>query len=106
MGLLSFLFGKKLDYADLKSRKAAIIDVRSNTEYKSGHIKGSHNIPYHKVDQKIKEIKKWNKPVILCCASGNRSRMAVRVLKSQGIECYNGGSWRKVQWNWIEPAKK
>jgi rhodanese-related sulfurtransferase len=33
-------------------------------------------------------------PVVLVCASGSRSAVAVKILKSNGFEkVYNGGSW-------------
>jgi rhodanese-related sulfurtransferase len=37
-----------------------------------------------------------NAPLILCCASGNRSGQAQHFLSELGIECYNGGSWLDV----------
>jgi rhodanese-related sulfurtransferase len=37
------------------------------------------------------------KPIVLCCASGNRSGQAAYFLQQQGVEeCYNGGSWLDV----------
>jgi phage shock protein E len=41
-------------------------------------------------------IKKWDKPIIACCASGIRSGSAVSVLKQNGVEAYNAGSWQKA----------
>ena len=34
-----------------------------------------------------------SKPIITVCQSGARSGMAKGILKSAGIEVYNGGSW-------------
>jgi len=34
-----------------------------------------------------------NKPIVFCCASGMRSGSAASMLKREGIEAYNGGSW-------------
>ena len=100
MGLLSSLFGnkeKKQDQIiDMIERGGIMIDVRTPQEFKSGHVKGSKNIPGNRIDQEIKAIKKLNKPVILCCASGARSGMATNKLKSAGIEAVNGGSWRSL----------
>lgn len=94
MGLLDFLFGNKsAKIKDFKSRGAVIIDVRSKGEYDGGAIPGSKNIPLQRINAKVSEIKKWNKPVILCCASGMRSGSATSILKSNGIEAMNGGGW-------------
>ena len=61
---------------------------------------GTYNAFYtrptiRKVDN-IEKIKKLNKPVITCCASGMRSASAASILKQHGIEAINGGSWTKV----------
>jgi rhodanese-related sulfurtransferase len=41
---------------------------------------------------------RWNtKPLILCCASGNRSGHAAQFLQQHGLqEVYNGGGWMQV----------
>jgi rhodanese-related sulfurtransferase len=76
---------------------AVIIDVRTPTEYSGGHVKGSVNIPLNEISGKISKIKNYNKPVVTCCRSGARSGSAASMLKAQGIEVYNGGSWQAVQ---------
>ena len=94
MGLFDFLFGnktKKID--DFKSRGAIILDVRTKGEYQGGAIPGSKNIPLQQLSSKMNEIKKWNKPVITCCASGMRSGSAAGILRAHGIEAMNGGGW-------------
>ena len=75
---------------------ALIIDVRTPGEFQGGHVVGSKNIPLQEVGGKVNKLKKINKPIILCCASGNRSGQAANFLKSKGIECENGGSWTRV----------
>lgn len=79
------------------SKGAVIIDVRSEGEFAGGHVKGSKNIPLQKISTQANKIKGYNKPVVLCCASGMRSSQATNYLKQQGIEAYNGGSWHSVQ---------
>lgn len=79
----------------IKSGQAAIVDVRTPSEFTGGHVNGSINIPLQEVPARIAEFKKM-KNIVLCCASGNRSRQATAYLKQQGIECENGGSWLEV----------
>ncbi|WNH09177.1 rhodanese-like domain-containing protein [Thalassobellus suaedae] len=79
-----------------KKRGAIIIDVRTKAEYSQGAISGSKNIPLQNINSKIQEIKKLNKPVITCCASGMRSGSAAAILKSNGIESMNGGGWSSL----------
>lgn len=97
MGLLSFLFGNKNDMIkDFLNRGAIIIDVRTTQEYNQGAISGSKNMPLQTIQSKIKDIKKYNKPVITCCASGMRSVSAASILKSNGVEAINGGGWMSL----------
>ena len=94
MGFFDFLFGNKnKKIQDFKDRGAIILDVRSKGEYDSGAIPGSKNIPLQNINSKISTIKKWNKPVICCCASGMRSGSAAGILRGQGVEAINGGGW-------------
>ncbi|WP_415372883.1 rhodanese-like domain-containing protein [Patiriisocius sp. Uisw_047] len=57
-----------------------MLDVRSKAEYDNGAIPGSKHIPLQQVNSKIEEIKKWNRPMICCCASGMRSGSASAIL--------------------------
>ncbi|MEI6817088.1 MAG: rhodanese-like domain-containing protein [Bacteroidota bacterium] len=77
----------------MSEKKATIVDVRSPGEFMGGHVEGSINIPLQEIQRRIEEIKELEQPLILCCASGMRSHQATSYLKSQGIECENGGSW-------------
>lgn len=102
MSFLARIFGlkPKEDYKELVNKGAIIIDVRTSTEFSTGHIKNSKNIPLESLDTKTSRFKKAQ-PIILCCATGMRSGMARRSLKAQGFDAYNGGGWmslnRKLQ---------
>ena len=77
-------------------RGAIILDVRTPNEFKSGHVKGSQNIPLNKLKGQLTQLQKKGKPVITCCASGMRSGSAASQLKSAGVEAMNGGGWHSV----------
>jgi len=79
----------------IKSGKATIVDVRSFSEFIGGHVEGSINIPLQQIPNRLDEFKKMEN-IILCCASGNRSRQATFYLKDNGVECKNGGSWHDI----------
>ena len=90
-------FGPKVDYAELVKQGAIILDVRSKSEYSTGHIRGSINIPVNKLSENLHKLKVKNKPVITCCASGMRSASAKGILTSNGFtNVYNGGSWHSL----------
>ena len=89
--------GTTVNYKELVSNGAIIVDVRTSGEFKAGHIPGSKNFPLDNIRTKVAELKKLNKPVITVCRSGARSGMAKGILKSAGIEVYNGGAWTSLK---------
>ena len=80
----------------IRKGQGTIVDVRSSPEFRTGNAEGSINIPLQQIPQRMDEIKKLKTPLLICCASGNRSGMAMQMLLHQGIECYNAGSWLDV----------
>ena len=85
-----------VDVKDLLVKGAVVLDVRTVSEYRSGHPKGAFNIPLPEINKNLTKIKKYNKPIVTCCASGRRSGIAAQQLKNAGIEAYNGGPWTRV----------
>ncbi len=80
----------------IKEKQGTVIDVRTPEEYRGGNVVGSINIPLKEIPQRIEELKNLKTPLVLCCASGNRSKQAHSYLVQQGLECCNGGSWLDV----------
>ena len=72
---------------------ATIVDVRSKGEFLQGHFPGASNIPLDQVINQIEVFRELDTPIVVYCRSGNRSGMAVSMLKQHGInEVYNGGA--------------
>jgi len=63
-----------------------LLDVRTQEEYDSGHIKGAINIDFRGPDfiSKIGELDK-SKTYFVYCRSGNRSASAVEIMKENGF---------------------
>ena len=99
MGLLSMLGlgGKSESVKEYMDKGAVIIDVRTVGEFREGHIKNSKNIPLDNIFSKVNEIKRLEKPVIVCCRSGMRSAQAASILKNNGIDVMNGGGWQSLE---------
>ena len=79
-----------------------IIDVRTKSEYESGHIENSLWIPLNKLESDIDKIKSQNyDEIYTICLSGGRSAKAVQILKKHGIQAVNirGGmvSWSSLK---------
>ena len=73
-------------------QKGTVVDVRSPQEFAGEHFPGAINIPLEQVQEKINDFKEMPKPIIAYCRSGNRSGMAVSILKQAGItDAVNGG---------------
>lgn len=90
-----FLYFKKIKMAipDLIRQGATVIDVRSPGEFKQGSRPGSVNIPLGDLGARCEKLDK-DKTVIVCCASGTRSAMAMGILKKHGFrDIVNAGPW-------------
>ena len=73
-----------------------LVDVRTSEEYRSGHIPGAVNIPLNALPARLKEVPN-DKPVIVVCATGSRSRSGASAFTRAGYtEVYNlqGGTMR------------
>lgn len=98
MGLFDLLFAKRNNQIkEILNQGAIIIDVRSVQEFKMGKVQGSINIPLDQINHKMGKIKKYKKPIVLCCASGSRSMTAVSLLRNAGLsDVHDGRAWHKV----------
>lgn len=68
-----------------------LIDVRTPSEFSSGHIANSINIPVEQLQSRIAEVPQ-GMPVVVYCRSGNRSADAARILDAGGFaEVYDLG---------------
>ncbi|MEQ8324131.1 MAG: rhodanese-like domain-containing protein [Vicingaceae bacterium] len=78
----------------IKKKEGSVVDVRTVEEFQMGHVEESVNLPMHEVPQRLDELKSMKKPLILICASGNRSGQVTQYLTGIGMEdVYNGGGW-------------
>ena len=82
-----------------KNKKAekTIIDVRRPEEFQKAHASGTINIPLNEIPVRLDEINKLKTPVIVVCGGGTRHVKAFELLKSNGIECEKGGSWKDIK---------
>tara|TARA_R110000868_G_scaffold52348_5_gene165536 strand:- start:724 stop:1029 length:306 start_codon:yes stop_codon:yes gene_type:complete len=94
MGFLDFIFSaKKRQVENYLKNGALILDVRTKREWDNGHIKNAIHIPLNELNEKVDEVSKLNKPVIVCCESGIRSAKAAEFLNLNNIDATNGGGW-------------
>ncbi|MBZ9728770.1 rhodanese-like domain-containing protein [Salegentibacter sp. JZCK2] len=88
----------------IKNSQGTVVDVRTAQEFMGGSVSGAVNIPLNEIPHRIEEFKEMKAPLILCCATGNRSGQAENFLKQHGVNCLNGGSWLEVNYLTSENA--
>lgn len=101
--IAAFFIYRRLKYRTVKKRLpgllregALVVDVRTREEFAAGSCPGSINIPLDELQNKAGRLDR-EKPVILCCASGARSGMAVRLFKNLGFRTVvNAGPWQNT----------
>lgn len=77
--------------------KATVVDVRTPGEFAAGHHPRAKNIPVDQVQSRIAEFGDKSKPVVVYCASGNRSGRAKRMLEAAGYKnVINAGGFRDL----------
>lgn len=83
-----------------KLENVTIVDVRTPEEFAGEHFPNALNIPLDEVTQRIEAIRKMKRPIIFYCRSGNRSGMAVSIVKQNGInDAVNGGGLDDLKLN-------
>lgn len=64
---------------------ALVIDVRTEQEWREGHLEGALLIPHDRIEQEIAAVAPDKKTrLYLYCRSGRRTALAIDVLKKAG----------------------
>ena len=76
--------------------RPVVVDVREQHEFEEGHIPGALHVPRGHLESRIEgAAPDRSKPVVLYCASGNRSALAAdtleRLLGYENVESMTGG---------------
>ena len=67
-----------------------LLDVRTEDEFKSGHIQGATLIPLSSLEANLDKLQKFkHKKIIVYCRSGSRSVAASRILEKNGFTPLN-----------------
>ena len=62
-----------------------LVDVREIWEYEDGHAQGAVNVPLSEFRQRWSELPR-DRDLLMICHVGERSLMAARFLRQQGVE--------------------
>ncbi len=81
---------------------AAVLDIRAQDAFKTGHIAGAMNMPANTVESQLKKLNKYKQmPVIIVTDKERESTRILAILKNKGFQqplILSGGlaSWRKA----------
>jgi adenylyltransferase/sulfurtransferase len=65
----------------------ALVDVREREEWDEGHLPGAVHVPRSHLESRIESaVPDRSRPVVVYCASGNRSAFAAKTLEELGYE--------------------
>ena len=80
------------DAREMVSTGARLVDVRTPSEFASGHIEGAVNIPLQQLSKRMGELGPMTQPIVMYCRSGARSARARSQLMDMGYsEVHNLG---------------
>ena len=66
---------------------AVVIDLRSDGEFRNGHIVNAVHVPFDQIEGRIGKLGRYRqRPVITACRTGQQSAGAVKRLRSEGFE--------------------
>lgn len=67
-----------------KNANAVLLDVRTESEFSSGYIRGAINIPLQEIEDVTDEVTGKDTPLYVHCRSGVRSKQAAAALRYMG----------------------
>lgn len=78
---------EEMKYIKQTNQEVILLDVRSPQEFEEGHINGAINLPLYELCKNAKnKINDTNRIVICYCATGIRSKKAVKILQKCGYK--------------------
>ena len=97
LDIIKKIFGSNSNPLSEQIKKDSfLVDVRTQSEFESGSVPGSVNIPLNQIRNELNKFKNKSN-IIVFCASGMRSSQAKSILKQSGFDnVINGGTWRSV----------
>lgn len=95
-GSISVVDYQKPNYTEVSSKDAfaliqniqpVVLDVRTDAEFKSGHLENAVLIPVQQLQSRLKELSAYkNQDILIYCATGNRSTVASKIMIDSGFK--------------------
>ncbi|MBV8325985.1 rhodanese-like domain-containing protein [Chryseobacterium sp.] len=88
----------------VNSSDVILVDVRIPEQYAAGTAKNAINIPLAEIQNHIETLK--GKKVVVFCNKGIQADQAMEILSKNGVDAYDGTSWKNVKAIQNETDKK
>lgn len=89
----------EIDTANIKeivnSTDVTLVDVRIPEQFAEGTAKNAINIPLTEIENTVETLK--GKKVVVFCNKGMQADQAFYILKKNGVEVYDGTTWKNVK---------
>ena len=73
--------------ARLRGNSVRLLDVRDRDEWEEGHVEGSRHLPYYDLGKGVPDdLRNGGEPLAVACSIGNRSSIAVSLLRRAGMD--------------------
>ena len=95
-GSISVVEFRKPNYSEVSSKEAfeliqniqpLVLDVRTDAEFKSGHLENAILVPVQQLQTRLNELAAYkNQDILIYCATGNRSTVASKIMLDSGFK--------------------
>lgn len=79
----------------VNSSDVTLVDVRIPEQYAEGTAKNAINIPLAEIQNNVDALK--GKKVVVFCNKGIQADQATEILRKNGVDVYDGTSWKNVK---------
>ncbi len=95
-GVINVVELRQANYSELSADEAwelindnppFLLDVRTKNEFNRGNLKDAALIPLQEIQRRLPELERYkNQPILIYCATGNRSTTASKILLDKGFK--------------------
>ena len=87
-------------YELIQNSKPLVLDVRTEAEYKRGHLENAVLIPVQQLQARLNELLSYkDQDILVYCATGNRSTVASKIMLDSGFTRIHNMRYGIYQWN-------
>jgi rhodanese-related sulfurtransferase len=84
----------------LQKSKPLVLDVRTESEYKKGHLENAVLIPVQQLQTRLNELLSYkDQDILVYCATGNRSTVASKIMLDSGFTRIHNMRYGIYQWS-------